>query len=394
MKHQLGLLLLVGLGTCALAADTAVVEEIIAKVNGDIITRGELAHTRAQLESELRANKLSDEELRKRMAEQQKDLLRTRIDELLLQQKGKDLNINVDSEVSKYIADIRRRANIADDEKWAEYVRQNTGQSVEDFKADIKNRMLTQRVVGQEVYQRNVKISRDDARKFYEANKAAFVRQEQVFLREIFLSTADKSTVQVNAIEKKAKDIAGRAKRGEKFGELARDNSDAESAKEYGQLPPMKKGELDPALESVVWNKDKGFVTDPIKRPNGWLILRVDEHFKAGQATFEEVEQQIMGKLGEEQVEPKLREYLTKLRQEAFLEIKPGYVDTGAAPGKKTEWTDPAKLTPATTTKEEVLAKGRRRRLLGMVPVPGTKSAPKTAATGVSSSKSLAAPSK
>jgi hypothetical protein len=72
-------------------------------------------------------------------------------------------------------------------------------------------------------------------------------------------------------------------------------------------------------------------------------------------------------------MQPAVRTYLTKLRQDAFLEIRVGYVDTGAAPGKDTSWKDPAKLVPATVTKQEVISRIRRRRLLWMVPVPGTK---------------------
>jgi hypothetical protein len=70
---------------------------------------------------------------------------------------------------------------------------------------------------------------------------------------------------------------------------------------------------------------------------------------------------------------PAVRDYLTKLRQEAFLEIRAGYVDSGAAPGKDTTWKDPAKLTPQTVTKEEVAMRTRRKRMLWMVPVPGTQ---------------------
>jgi hypothetical protein len=91
-----------------------------------------------------------------------------------------------------------------------------------------------------------------------------------------------------------------------------------------------------------------------------------------------------MEKLYMPRMEPAVREYLTRLRQEAFLEIKPGYVDTAAAPGKNTEWSDPAQLKPETVTKEEVEAQTRRRRLLWLVPIPGTKTSVKG---GTSSSK-------
>jgi peptidyl-prolyl cis-trans isomerase SurA len=76
-------------------------------------------------------------------------------------------------------------------------------------------------------------------------------------------------------------------------------------------------------------------------------------------------------------MQPALRIYLTKLREDAFLEIKPGFVDAGAAPNKDTSWKDPATLKPETTTKEEVAARKHKKKLLG-VPVPFSSSSPKT----------------
>jgi hypothetical protein len=69
------------------------------------------------------------------------------------------------------------------------------------------------------------------------------------------------------------------------------------------------------------------------------------------------------------------------LRDLAFLEIKEGFEDTGAAPGKSTKWTDPAQLKPETVTKEQVLQNPSRKKVLGILPIPGTK------ATGSSSSR-------
>jgi len=84
------------------------------------------------------------------------------------------------------------------------------------------------------------------------------------------------------------------------------------------------------------------------------------------------VESEIMGKRSGQQMQPKTRELLAKLRADAFLEIREGYVDTGAIPGKDTSWRDPAQLKPETTTKEEVASHHHRKRLLWVVPVPGT----------------------
>jgi hypothetical protein len=154
-------------------------------------------------------------------------------------------------------------------------------------------------------------------------------------------------------------------------------SDDPETAKAGGQLPPMEKGQMRADLEKLVFDAKRGYVTDPIKVDapvHGFLILKVEERYEEGQAAFDDVKDNIQQILAEPRMGPKLREYLTRLREEAFLEIKDGYVDTGAAPGKDTRWHDVATLKPQTTTKEEVAAhaKGAPKRLLGVVPIPGT----------------------
>lgn len=356
-----------------MAADVAVVEEIVAKVNGDIVTRGELDQKRKLLEAELKQQNTNQLALQKTLEEREKDLLRNRIDELLLQQKGKDLSIKVDSEWTKYMADLQRQSKIADPEKFQEYVREQTGTSFEDFKAETMNTMMTQHVIRQEVGGK-MTVSHEDIQKYYNEHKSDFVRKEQLFLREILVSTEGKDPAGAAAAEKKAKDLVARARKGERFPELARDNSDAVTAQNYGDLGTgFKKGDLNKLLEDQVWEKPKGYVTDPIKIDNGFEILRVEEHQKAGQADVSEVENEITDKLLSPRMQPEVRKYLTKLREEAFLEIKAGYVDSGAAPGKNTSWTDPAQLKPETTTKNEVLSKTKHKKFLWAVPIPGTK---------------------
>ncbi len=363
----------------ALAADIGVVEEIVAKVNGDIITRSEIERSKKQFEAELRQRGTRAPEVDQAVREHQKDFLRDRIDQLLLVQKGKELNINVDQEISKYLADLQLKAKIADPDKFQEFVREQTGMPFEDFKSETKNGMLTQRVIGQEVSSK-IHVSREELQKYYEEHKKDFVREERVFLREILVSTEGKDPAATAAAEKKAKDLAARAKKGEKFPELARDNSDnPATAEQGGEVGWFKKGDLDKKIEDLVFAQDRNFVTDPIRMPNGFLILKLDEHQKAGQATFEEAEPEIRDKLFMPRMQPRVREYLTKLRERAFLEIKDGFADSGAAPGKDTRWTDPAQLKPETVTKQEVISKPRRKHLLWVVPIPGTKTVPKAA---------------
>lgn len=370
-------------------------DEIVAKVNGDIITRNEVEKTRRAMADEMKARGAKPAEIDQLMEERQKDFLRDRIDQLLLVQKGKELNINVDAELSKIFADMMRQNKIADQDRFQSYIREQTGMPFEDFKNEYKNSILTQRVIGQEVQSR-VNIPKAEARKFYDENQKLFERQERVFLREILVSTEGKTGAALEAAEKKAKDLVARARKGEKFPELARDNSDSQSAAQGGDIGAFKRGELNATIEKLVWENNRGFVTDPLKVGNGWLIIRVEERHKAGLASYEEVEQEIMGRIYNQKMNPAVREYLTRLRYEAFLEIKDGYLDSGAAPGKSTKWTDPAILKPETISKEEVARQTRKKRFLG-IPIPGTSTSvvkqeePKEEPKGESKSKPVKA---
>jgi peptidyl-prolyl cis-trans isomerase SurA len=350
------------------AADLKVVEEIIAKCNGDIITRSDIDKAQKELLEAAR----KDPALQQRVAEEEKNLLRERIDNLLLVQKAKDLNIVVDTDLAKQIAAIQKESGIADPDKFHDWVKEQTGGlQFEDFRNDMKNNLLRQRVIRQEVGE-HINIKHEEVEKYYNEHKTDFVREERIFLREILVSTEGKDEAGIAAAEKKAKDLVARARKGERFPELARDNSDSLTAKSYGALDPYKKGFLDKPLEDAVWTQPKGYVTDPIPVKAGFLILRVEEHQKEGQAELSDVENEIMDKLYQPRMAPLIREYLTKLRKEAFLEIKPEWVDSGTAPGKDTSWVDPAQLKPETISKAEVNSQPKHKRLLWMVPVPGT----------------------
>ncbi|MBV8867618.1 MAG: peptidylprolyl isomerase, partial [Acidobacteriaceae bacterium] len=335
-----------------------------------------------ELSAQLKAQGLSGLQYQQELASHEKDVLRDRIDELLLTEKGKELNINVDSEVSKYMANLQRQSGIVDTDKFHDYVRQQSGMSFEDFQQEARNNMLTREVIGQEVG-RKINITDQEVEAYYKAHQSEFIREEKVFLSEILISTQGKDAAGVAAAEKKAKQIAAEAARGERFTDLARDNSDAATAKDGGVLGSYKKGEMSAEIEAAVWNKPKGYITQPIKLPTGFDIFRVDDHSKAGLASLADVKPEIENQLYGPKMQPKVRDYLTELRKQAFLQVKPGFVDTGAAPGQDTKWQEVAQLKPETVTKAEVEQKTRHKRLLGVIPIPGTE----TTVTGKSSSR-------
>ena len=278
------------------------------------------------------------------------------------------------------LARMQVREKISDPDKFAQWIREQYGVSIEEFKQREKDQAMAQRVISEEVGAR-IFVPEEDRKKYYEDHPDQFVRKEQVFLSQILLSTDSKTEEQAAAAEAKAKDLVKRARGGEKFGDLAGANSDdAATARNSGNAGSFTREVLRKEVADIVFTQKKGYVTDPIKidSPPGFLILRVDDRYEAGQASYDEVKDQIQSILAEPKMGPKVREFLTKLRQNAFLQIREGYTDSGAAPGKDTTWREAAQIKPQTTTKAEVAAL-QKKKFLGLIPygrVGPTKPAP------------------
>jgi peptidyl-prolyl cis-trans isomerase SurA len=185
-----------------------------------------------------------------------------------------------------------------------------------------------------------------------------------VSLREILISVGDGSPEKFAAAENKARGLVDRARKGEaKFTQLARQYSDAPTANADGELGGFKRGDLAKEIDDVVFKQPRGYITDPIIRPAGFEIYQVEEHYAAGRPSLDELQNEIYSRLIEPRAGPKFREYLAQLRQSAFLQIKAGFIDSGAAPGKDTTWQDATQLLPETTTRENVAARGHRKLL-------------------------------
>ena len=371
--------------TAAAPAPTVtVVEEIAAKVNGEIVTRGELEEKYKEIEAAAKQSALRGQQLADAIASAKSEALRDEIDQLLLVQKARDLpGLKVDAEVDKFFNDKQAEYKFNDADKFHEFLQKQFGETYEELRDRKKREIMASKVVGYEVASR-ITVPEADLQKYYDEHKKEFTRDEEVFLSQILISTEGKNNEQTAAALLKAQDLVTRARKGEKFADLARENSDdLETAQAGGYTgAPSKKGELRPELEAKVFTQKRGYITDPITLPpphSGYLIVKVEEHYEAGLASFDEVREAVQQAVVGPKMEPKVREYLTKLRQDAFLQIKEGYVDAGAAPGKDTRWQEVGQLKPVTTTKEEVLSRSHPKKTVLGVPIPGTTAPVRTA---------------
>jgi peptidyl-prolyl cis-trans isomerase SurA len=322
----------------AASGEAKVVEEIVARVNNEIITTSELAKARTAAAEEAQqdcSGKCTPEQMQVAVEDRQKYALRDLIDQSLLAQRGKDMGISVEADVVKQLDQIRIQNKLKDLDELEKAVT-HEGLNWDDFKNNIRNKLLTQQVIQREVGS-HITIGHDDAMKYYEEHKNEFVKPEQVALRAIELSTEGKKEAEIAELKKKAEDLLKRINDGEDFGVLAKRFSDGSTAQQGGYLGVYKRGELSKELEDKVFAMKKNQLTDVIETKQGFLILQVLERYEAGVQPYEKVEPEIMDHLYSERMEPALRDYLKTLREQSYVVIKPGYQDSAGGGNSEIE---------------------------------------------------------
>lgn len=339
-----------------LSANT-VVEEIIARVNNQIITRSDYEREQQQMKEE--AQQQDPTHADQIVAQQQKDVLRGLIDRELLLAKGKELDISAETELVKRLDEMRKQMHL-DTMEDLQKAAEAQGVSYEDFKENMRTEIITQQVIQREVGSR-INISPDEERKFYEDHKAEFSHPERVRLSEILISTdqAGNDQQKLDAAKAKAEDLLKQLKAGAAFDELAKKYSEGPSAAQGGELGYFERGKLAKQLEDLTFGMKKGDVSDVIRTKQGFVILKVTEHQEAGVPAFNDIENRIQEAVYMQKLQPALREYLKKLREEAYIDIKPGYVDTGASPNE-------SKPIVTTAAKESGAKELKKRKKLGV----------------------------
>jgi len=315
------------------SASSTVIEEVVARVNSDVITRSELQHSKEEVRQELRQQ--YGDKADSVFAGREKDVLRDLIDQQLLLQKAKDKNITGDTELIKRLDEMRKQMNLASMDD-LEKAAKEQGVSFEDFKQNLRNQILTQLVIRNEV-QPKIQVTQEEEKKYYEAHQKDFEHPERVRLSEILVSTekvqpGDPSGV--SAASQKAQQLLEEARGGASFDELAKKSSDGPTAAQGGDLGYFKRGTLAKELEDKTFAMKSGDISDVVRTKQGFLILKVIEHDPAGVAPFKDAEREISDALYYQKLTPTLRDYLTKLREDAYVDVRPGYIDTGASPNQ------------------------------------------------------------
>jgi len=259
------------------------------------------------------------------------------------------------------------------------------GISWEDFKQQQKNQIITQKVIGEEVSSK-LSITKEEAEKFYDEHKKDMEQPEFIRLAEILVAPktssitpdpkpagapadaknpedeAAKQAVDATALaaaEGKAHDLLKQIRDGANFDDVAKKYSDGPSAADGGALGMFKRGQLAKELEDKTFAMKAGDVTDVIRTKQGYVILKVLDHQQAGIPSLKDAMPKIQDALYYEKLQPALRAYLTKLREDAYIKLAQGYVDSGASPNQ----TLPIETTSAKEADAKKLDKKRHKKL-------------------------------
>jgi peptidyl-prolyl cis-trans isomerase SurA len=338
------------------------VEEIVARVNDQIITRSDYDRAMKEMDDEAKQHGATMQQI----SEGHKDLLRNLIDQQLWLSKGKELGVNGETELVKRLDEIRKQYNLETLDE-LEKAAKEQGVSFEDFKANIRNQIITQEVMRDEVARR-VQFTQGEVERFYEAHKQDFARPESVKLSEILVSTGSGDAAaeqddpaKLDAAKAKADDIEAKLHAGGDFTQLAKTFSEGQTASEGGDLGEYKRGALAQVLEDKTFALQTGQYTEPIRTRQGYVILKVDQHVQPGAPPFKDVHEQVEESFYEARMMPAMRAYLTEMREQAYIAKKDGYVDSGASPKEITPVY--SVYTPPTAKKKKKVERTRFREV-------------------------------
>jgi peptidyl-prolyl cis-trans isomerase SurA len=304
MKPSKLLPLAVSLAVAA-ATSAEILERVVARVNGDVVT---LSEFEARQLAAVQQGRVPPNEIETFLRENNARLLQEAIDDMLILQRGAELGIRLRAEYIQEVIDgIKKENNIADDAELQRQLRRE-GMSIGDLKRNIERSIVRRQVLTREL-EAKATVNEAEARAEYERNKSTYTRHPSVHLHEIVVPT-----------EEQARALAVRARGGEDFAALALEHSSAASRAAGGDLGVLNRGEMNAALEAVAFALPEGGISEPLPTEGGYRIVRATEKKEGTVSSFDEVKADIIKQLSQERATTAYDAYIEGLRKTAVTQ--------------------------------------------------------------------------
>jgi peptidyl-prolyl cis-trans isomerase SurA len=305
-----------------------IIEEILVKVNGEIMTKSDLETRQIaairQGGQQIDA-KTNDTQLRQMLDKVTPQVLVNAIDEMLLVQRGKELGYKMDDAQFQSVLDNIKKDNKIETDEQFQAALKAENMTLSDLRKTLERQMIISRVQQNEVLSR-IAVNDEEARKYYNAHKNEFTSAQSITLREILVNVqGDGKTVNVGLDEQardKAEKIRQRALNGESFEKLASDLSDAPSHSNAGLIGPLSMNDLSPDVQKLLQGLKPGDITPVMRTPRGYQMLKLETMTAAETKSFEEAREEISNRVFTDKRQAEFEKYLHKLRDQAIIEWK------------------------------------------------------------------------
>jgi parvulin-like peptidyl-prolyl isomerase len=297
-----------------------IIEQVLVNVNGDILTKTEFEQRQiAVLRNRPELANVTPEsvELQKAIAEVTPQLILDAVDELLLIQRGRELGLVLgDEQFTSILQNIKKSNNLEDDAQFEAALKQE-GLTLADLRRSIERQMLASEAQRRDVVDK-ISVTEAEARAYYEANRQTFTTPSALTLREIFIevpvSDRGVNVAEDDAARAEAAEIRKRLLAGEPFPRLAAEASDAPSRANGGLIGPINRDELAAALQTQLDAMKVGDLTDVMRTPRGYQILKLESRSETKIRSFEDARSDISTKVGESKMTGERLKYLERLR--------------------------------------------------------------------------------
>ena len=308
-----------------------IIERVLVKVNGDIITQTELeerqtAAIRARMGVDLKPETVNDSaELKKAVDDVTPQLLVDAIDELLLLQMGKEKGYHLsDDQFKAWLDNLRKEQNLGDDQKFAAALKQE-GMTIDDLRKNVEKQFVVSNVQREEVGSK-LSITEEEARQYYLTHREQFAEPATVTLREILIevpasSQGGQSTISVarqDEAEGRAAALRTRVLAGEDFAKVAAEASGSPSK----LIGPINLAEVSVAVQELIAKMKPGEITPPLRTNRGVQILKLETIKPASTQPFESVRDLVADKVHEVRQQTEVRRFLARMRGQALIEWK------------------------------------------------------------------------
>ena len=305
------------------APPARVIERILVKVNGEIITQSDLEDRQIAAIRARGVQPATNAELFQLIGEVTPEVIANLVDELLLIQRGKELGYQLsDQQFEDFVDNVKEENGIESDEEFAEMLERQEGMSLDDFRRLVERQMLASQVQQVEILSR-VAITDVEAREYYDAHLDEFTEPATATLREIIIAVPEGADA-VGLADQRARDeaeaVLRRVTEGEKFSAVAVEASDAPTAANGGLIGPFRLSEISESIRELIATLEVGGLSDLRRTPQGYQILKLEALTENVAQPFDEVRDRISENVFNDRRLEEYGKYLDQLREEAIID--------------------------------------------------------------------------